>query len=68
MPRVKVEAEEIELGEHATPGLMVTCTRCDESVEVFGTSGASLRAACVMLRDGCEQKNFYYCEDFEDDD
>ena len=32
-------------------GLMLTCSRCGETVEVFGTSGASLRRGFVKLRD-----------------
>jgi hypothetical protein len=43
------------------PGLVATCSRCGHSVEVYGTSDASERAACVMLREECPrcEKNFY---------
>jgi hypothetical protein len=45
-------------------GLTLTCSRCGETVEVFGTSGASLRRGFVKLREGCQEKtNFYICED-----
>jgi hypothetical protein len=45
-------------------GLMLTCSRCGETVEVFGTSGASIRRGCVKLREACKEKtHFYVCED-----
>jgi hypothetical protein len=45
-------------------GLILTCSRCGKTVEVYGTSGASIRRGYVKLRDGCEEKdNFYICAD-----
>lgn len=42
-------------------GIEVTCTRCDHAVAVFGTSEASEKRGCVMLRDECpnKERNFY---------
>jgi hypothetical protein len=42
-------------------GLKIHCSRCGDCVEVFGTSSASVKRGCVMLRDGCRkgEKNFY---------
>jgi hypothetical protein len=52
-----------ETGREAE-GLVLTCSRCGKTVEVFGTSGASIRRGYVKLRDGCEEKDaFYVCED-----
>ena len=36
-------------------GFMLTCSRCGETVEVFGTSGASLRRGFVKLREACKE-------------
>jgi hypothetical protein len=64
--RVQCTVEEVELeGDYApVAGLCVTCSYCDHQVEVFGTHGASLRRALVMLREECpeEESNFYVAE------
>ncbi len=61
--RVDVDVTEIELeGDHTTiPGLAVECSRCGHVVEVYGTSGASERRGCAMLREDCPygESNFY---------
>lgn len=61
--RVKCDVEEVELdGDYAAvDGLQVTCTRCNHQVEVYGTSSASVRRACVMLSEECPrgESNFY---------
>jgi hypothetical protein len=45
-------------------GLILTCSRCGETVEVLGTSGASTRRGCARLREACKEKtHFYVCED-----
>lgn len=38
----------------------ITCSRCDHSALVFGTSGG-----CVMLKEECpeEEENYYYTEE-----
>ena len=63
--RVKVRVEEIELdgddSEYPVPSVEVTCTRCKHSVQVFGTSEASIKRGCLMLREECPEgeSNFY---------
>lgn len=61
--RVFVTVDEIELeGDYApVDSLEVTCERCGYSVEVFGMSEASERAACAKLREECPEgeSNFY---------
>jgi len=62
--RVKVEVEEVELEDEwgkPVDGVSVCCGRCGHAVEVFGTSDASVRRGCVMLREECPKKesNFY---------
>jgi len=62
--QVDVDVEEVELeGKNGRPvdGIKVTCSRCDHSVEVFGTSVESVKRGCCMLRDECPlgERNFY---------
>jgi len=68
--RVRVEVEEIEMdGDHCiVPGIRVSCTQCDECVEVFGRSSRSLRRGCTMLKEMCDSRNYYYCDDYSGDD
>ncbi len=42
-------------------GITVTCMRCDHSVEVYGTSDASVRRGCATLREECPngEENYY---------
>jgi hypothetical protein len=65
--RVAVTAEKATVKDEAgreVEGLTLTCSRCGKTVEVYGTSGASLRRGYVKLRDGCGEKdNFYVCTD-----
>ena len=66
--RIPVTVEEITLENddgYDVESIAVTCSRCEETVEVYGTSGASVRRGCVMLREGCEENNFYVCQDSE---
>jgi len=69
--RVSCSVEEVELdGDHAdsVPGIGLACSRCHHEVEVFGTSGRSLRRGFVMLREECpEGENNYYVADDADD-
>jgi len=64
--RVKCEVEEIDMdGDYATvPGVCLKCGRCDHEVEVYGTSGASVRRGLVMLREECpnNESNFYVAD------
>jgi hypothetical protein len=65
--RVAVTVEKATVKDEAgreAEGLILTCSRCSKRVEVYGTSGASIRRGYVRLRDGCEEKdNFYICAD-----
>jgi hypothetical protein len=63
MNRVRVDVEEIEMeGDYADdiPGVRVTCSDCGKSVEIYGTSTASIRRGCATLRNQCNRFNFYY--------
>ena len=61
--RVTIDISEEDLdGDYGTvPGLIITCTRCRHSVEVFGTEDSSVKRGAVMLRDECplDEDNFY---------
>jgi len=62
--RIETEIEQTELaGDYGNdiPGLIVACTRCGHSVEVFGTSERSARRGAVMLAEECPEggDNFY---------
>ena len=61
--RVPIDISEEDLdGDYGTvPGLVITCTRCRHSVEVFGTEDNSVKRGAVMLRDECplDADNFY---------
>jgi hypothetical protein len=65
--RVAVAVEKAAVKDEASrevEGLILTCSRCGKTVEVYGTSGASIRRGYVKLRDSCPEKdNFYVCED-----
>lgn len=62
--RAQVHEEDIEGDYTSVPGLVITCTRCQHSVEVFGTEAASAQRGAVMLREECPrgEKNFYTTE------
>ena len=47
----------------AAKGLVLTCSRCGETVEVFGTTGASLRRGFVKLREACKETGNFYVEE-----
>jgi hypothetical protein len=44
-------------------GIILTCSRCGQTVEVFGTSDASAKRGFVKLREGCEEKTNFYVEE-----
>jgi hypothetical protein len=46
-------------------GIVLTCSRCGETVEVFGTSDASVKRGFVKLREACKEtgRNFYVEEE-----
>ena len=63
--RVLCTVEETELeGDHGPiDGVVVTCTKCGESAESFGTSIASIRRCFILLREQCDEENYYTTED-----
>jgi hypothetical protein len=66
--RVEVEVEGVELENNSgreIPGITVTCTKCGHTVEVFGQSEASIKRGCVMLKEMCDERNFYVAIDYE---
>lgn len=61
-----VEETEIENENgHEQPGVRVTCSRCDHTVQSFGTGKASERRCAVLLREECpmNERNFYVVGD-----
>jgi hypothetical protein len=44
-------------------GIVLMCSRCGETVEVFGTSDASVKRGFVKLREGCKEKTNFYVEE-----
>jgi hypothetical protein len=70
--RVECEVEEITLENdegHDVDSVRVTCGRCDDSADAYGTSGRSIRRCLVALRDGClrGESNFYVADGSDDD-
>lgn len=61
--RVECDVDEIEHEGYRGPvaGVEVTCGRCGHQTSAYGTSGASVRACLVMLREECPlgESNFY---------
>jgi hypothetical protein len=44
-------------------GTSLMCSRCGETVEVFGTSDASVKRGFVKLREACKEKTNFYVEE-----
>jgi hypothetical protein len=44
-------------------GIVLTCSRCGETVEVYGTTDASVRRGFVKLREACKEKTNFYVEE-----
>jgi len=68
MATVKCTVEEVELENDRgglTDGVRVTCSRCDAETESFGTGPASIRRCFILLREQCDEENFYTAD--EDD-
>lgn len=65
--RVECEVEYVDLeGDYGdVEGVRVTCGRCGHSEESFGTSGASIRRCCALLRENCpeDEQNHYIPDD-----
>jgi hypothetical protein len=56
---VSVEETELEGDYGSIPGVIVTCDRCGMDVEVYGTSENSIKRGCIMLKEQCDENNFY---------
>lgn len=70
--RVEVEVEETTIENEdgrEQPGVVVTCTRCHDTAESFGTGEPSVKRACVVLRENCSrrERNFYVVPDLSGD-
>jgi hypothetical protein len=68
--RIAVTVEEITLENddgYEVESIAITCSRCGETVEIYGTSDASIRRGCVELRAQCTESNFYVCDEAESD-
>jgi len=66
--KVECKVEEIEMENNegrSIPSICVTCGRCDQTAEVWGTSERSVKRALMTLREDCEQgeENFYVAEE-----
>jgi len=61
-----VEYRELQ-GEHGMiDGVVVTCSRCEKQTESFGTGEGSIKRCFVLLKEDCDERNYYYSS--EDDD
>lgn len=59
---VPVEIEWIELNGldgGTIPSVAVTCSKCQERVEIYGRHEASIIRGCATLADDCGEWNFY---------
>lgn len=68
MTEIRATVEEIELeGEYGgmIDSVEVTCSKCNHSVEVYGSRAVSILRGCVMLREECPrgEKNFYWTDE-----
>jgi hypothetical protein len=62
--RVACTVEYVELeGDYApVDGVRVTCSHCGAETESFGASDASIRRCLALLREECDERNFYYID------
>jgi hypothetical protein len=68
MATVRVTVEETEVENDSgrmIPGLKLTCSQCNHSVEVYGTHAQSARRGAMMLREECPEggENYYKVEE-----
>lgn len=74
MARIEVEVEDTMVtdGGRTLPGILVTCTECQEQVECFGRSKRGVRRACMILKEECSNSdgggNYYHDPDIDDRD
>ncbi|MDH4987300.1 hypothetical protein QEZ47_17605 [Aminobacter anthyllidis] len=68
--KIMAEVEEVELdGEYGSvDGLRVACSRCGESVDVYGRSSSSARRGAAELRDACTCRGskFFVLDGYDD--
>ena len=66
---VEISYADLEGERRPVPGVVARCTRCDHTVESFGTSGRSIRRCLALLREECpmDEENFYVADDEGDD-
>ena len=59
-----VEYTQIE-NERGFPvdGVVVTCSRCEKQAESFGQSEASIKRCFILLRETCDEQNYYYSDE-----
>lgn len=64
-----VSFDEIQNDEgRMVPGCSVECSQCGAVEESYGTSARSVRRCLVLLRENCDEKNFYVTKGGEDKD
>jgi hypothetical protein len=60
--KVECEISYIELtGDYGNsiPSVCATCSKCGMVTENFGTGEASIKRCLVLLREECDENNFY---------
>lgn len=66
MARVEVEvtyAQDINDAGRLVDATIVICPDCGREASAFGTSEASFKRACVILKEDCPYDNFYYSDE-----
>lgn len=59
-----VEYRELQ-GEYGpVDGVVVTCSRCEKQTESFGQGDISLKRCFALLRQDCDERN-YYVQEYE---
>ena len=71
MAKVECEVNYIELENDSgrtIPSIEVTCSKCGNTAEAFGTSSRSIKRCLAQLRETCPEgeNNFYVAEELED--
>jgi len=58
-----VDYRELQGRNSSLDGVVVTCSRCEKSTESFGTGEASIKRCLALLREDCDEENYYYAEE-----
>jgi hypothetical protein len=64
--RVQCDVELVDLTNdtgHTIESIRVVCLRCEARAESFGRGDASVRRCMAMLRDQCDEYNYYIVDD-----